>query len=178
MRRKRFIILTISVFVVLILGLFILSEKKALDDVSFSYAVLDRNGEIIRVFLSVDEKYRIRQELSDFPSQFIELILLKEDQYFYAHPGINPAALFKAAWASYVVRERRIGASTITMQLARLKYGLFTRTIPGKIKQIISAFYLEIKYSKQEILEAYLNLAPCGGNIEGFPAAAYYYFHK
>jgi penicillin-binding protein 1C len=71
-----------------------------------------------------------------------------------------------------------MGASTITMQLARLRYGLYTRNLPGKIAQSFTAIFFEVCYSKQEILEAYLNMVPCGGNIEGFSAAAWYYFDK
>jgi penicillin-binding protein 1C len=71
-----------------------------------------------------------------------------------------------------------MGASTITMQLARLRWGLYTRNIPGKIAQSFCALYLEICLSKQEILAAYLNLAPLGGNIEGYGAASWYYFNK
>jgi penicillin-binding protein 1C len=146
--------------------------------VSFSPAYLDRNGNLVNIFLSADDKYRIRTGLGDFPPALIEAVLLQEDRYFYGHGGINPGAMVRAAWETYVKRSRRIGASTITMQLARLRYGLYTRSLPGKAAQTIGALFLEICLSKAEILEAYLNLAPCGGNIEGFPAAAWYYFGK
>ena len=118
------------------------------------------------------------KKLASFPPEFPEAVLLQEDRFFYGHIGINPAALAKAGWETYVKKDRRMGASTITMQLARLKYGLRTRTIPGKLEQIACALYLELCFSKRDILEAYLNLAPCGKNIEGFPAAAWYYFNE
>src|SRR5437660_7096109 len=70
------------------------------------------------------------------------------------------------------------GASTITMQLARLRYHLPTRTFRGKFVQIVRALELERHYSKAEILEAYLNLAPYGRNIEGVGAASQIYFGK
>ncbi|MDC7124013.1 MAG: penicillin-binding protein 1C [Spirochaetales bacterium] len=152
--------------------------KTCLDGVSFSKAVFDRNGNLMRIFLSDDEKYRIKKPLSDFSPDFIQMILIKEDRYFYSHIGFNPSALIKAAWNSYIVRNYRMGASTVSMQLVRIKYGINTSTIPGKIKQINMAVAIELRHSKQEILEAYMNLVPCGYNIEGFPAAAYYYFHK
>jgi penicillin-binding protein 1C len=143
---------------------------------AFSGTWLDRDGQLLRIFLTDDEKYRERMELSQFPLALREAVLLQEDRYFYAHGGINPGALAKAAWETYVKKNRRMGASTITMQLARLKYGLHTSTLPGKINQIVRAVALDLCYSKNDILEAYLNLAPCGGNLEGFPAAARYYF--
>jgi penicillin-binding protein 1C len=149
-----------------------------LKGVPFSPAYLDRNGKLVNVFLSPGDKYRIRTSLGDFPPELIEAVLLQEDRYFYGHLGINPGAMFRAAWETYVKRSRRMGASTITMQLARLRYGLYTKNLPGKAAQTFAALFLEICLSKDEILEAYLNLAPCGGNIEGFPAAAWYYFGK
>jgi penicillin-binding protein 1C len=149
-----------------------------LEGLSFSPAYLDRNGNLINVFLNAGDKYRIRTSLGDFPPELIEAALLQEDRYFYGHFGINPGAMVRAAWETYVKRSRRMGASTITMQLARLRYGLYTRNLPGKAAQILSALFLEICLDKDEILEAYLNLAPCGGNIEGFSAAAWYYFGK
>jgi penicillin-binding protein 1C len=146
--------------------------------VPFSRAYTDREGRLFHIFLGDDEKYRLRTPLADFPPALVEAALLQEDRYFYGHRGINPAAVFRAGWETYIKKSRRMGASTITMQLARLRYGLYTRNIPGKIWQILHAFFLEICLSKQEILEAYLNLAPLGGNIEGFGAASWYYFNK
>ncbi|MDP9108350.1 MAG: penicillin-binding protein 1C, partial [Pseudomonadota bacterium] len=70
------------------------------------------------------------------------------------------------------------GASTISMQLARRLYHLPTRSPAGKARQILAALWLEARYSKREILEAYLNLAPYGGNIEGAASASLIYFHK
>jgi penicillin-binding protein 1C len=107
-----------------------------------------------------------------------EAVLLKEDRYFYYHPGINPVAVLRAITETYIKRDARIGGSTITMQLARLKYGLKTKNILGKLEQMVYALYLEVYYSKDDILEAYINLAPCGGNIEGFAAASIIYFEK
>jgi penicillin-binding protein 1C len=144
----------------------------------FSGAYLANDGTLLRVFLTTDEKYRIRKRLADFPPTLVAAVLLQEDRYFYAHAGINPAALARAGWETYVKKDRRVGASTITMQLARLKYGIRTRTIPGKIAQIACALYLDLCFPKDAILEAYLNLAPCGGNIEGFAAASWYYFDR
>jgi len=149
-----------------------------LSGVSFSLAYFDRSGKLLNIFLTTDDKYRLRSNLADFPPALIEAVLLQEDRYFYGHIGLNPIAMIKAGWETYVKKNRRMGASTITMQFARLRYNLYTRNLPGKIAQIFTAFFFEICYSKQEILEAYLNMAPCGGNIEGFSAAAWYYFDK
>ncbi|GHU04236.1 penicillin-binding protein 1C [Spirochaetia bacterium] len=165
----------------LALGIFLLFNAIFFDvqkGVSFSKTYLDRHGKLLNIFLTDGDKYRLRSNLGDFPPELIEAVLLQEDRYFYGHWGINPGAMFRAGWETYVKKSRRMGASTITMQLARLRFGLYTRNIPGKIAQTFCALFLEICLSKQEILEAYLNLAPCGGNIEGFAAAAWYYFDK
>ena len=93
-------------------------------------------------------------------------------------PAINPVALGRSLFD--LVRFHRIcsGGSTITMQLARLRFHLQTRTVSGKLNQILCALELERHYSKDEILEAYLNLAPYGRNIEGIGAASQIYFGK
>ena len=104
-------------------------------------------------------------------------VLLKEDRWFYWHPGFRPLALTRAAYKTYVDGDRQ-GGSTITMQLARLTFGLNTRSASGKLRQIAAAAWLELRYSKREILEAYLNLVPFGGNIQGVAAASRIYFGK
>lgn len=144
----------------------------------FSTAVLDRNGELLRLGLAPDERYRLPLELEDIEPRLLDAVKIYEDRWFDWHPGFNPAALLRAAWTSYVIRERVVGASTITMQLARLRFDLDTRNIGGKLLQIFRAVQLERHYSKDEILAAYLNLAPYGGNIEGVGAASRIYFNK
>ncbi len=144
----------------------------------FSAAVEDRNGRLLRLALADDERYRFKLPLSDISPAAVEATLLYEDRYFRIHPGFNPAALVRAAWSTYLRRDRVIGGSTITMQLARLRYAIDTRSLSGKLEQIARAMQFERHYSKNEILEAYLNLAPYGGNIEGIGAAALIYFDK
>ncbi|MDR1249610.1 MAG: transglycosylase domain-containing protein, partial [Treponema sp.] len=121
---------------------------RVLEGVSFSPCYVDRNGKLLNIFLTPDDKYRTRTSLGDFPPELIEAALLQEDRYFYGHFGINPGALFRAGWETYVKGSRRMGASTITMQLARLRYGLYTRNLPGKAAQILAALFLEICLSK------------------------------
>ncbi|MCG8453508.1 MAG: penicillin-binding protein 1C [Spirochaetales bacterium] len=149
-----------------------------LEEVEFSTVPLDSQGEPLRFFLTEDEQYRVFRPLPNFPVRFKNILLLQEDQNYYWHPGVDVLALARAAWGTYVIGERRYGASTLTMQLVRLRQGFVTRTIRGKLRQIWGALSLEVHYSKAEILEAYMNLAPCGGNLQGFPAASWKYFGK
>ena len=73
---------------------------------------------------------------------------------------------------------RHVGASTISMQVARMRYGINSKKLSGKIWQMIRALQLEAHYSKSQLLEAYLNLAPYGNNVEGAGAASLIYFNK
>ncbi|CAM2870290.1 penicillin-binding protein 1C [Legionella worsleiensis] len=160
------------------LTLLFLPKPLLLEGISFSKAVYDEKQKLLRLTLSKDEKYRLFTPLSDISPKLIEATLLQEDQYFRWHPGFNPFSLFKAIWQTYGVQSRRIGASTITMQVARMRFGINSRTISGKLLQLLRAIQLEVHYTKNELLEAYLNMAPYGGNIEGVGAASLVYFNK
>lgn len=142
-----------------------------------STAIFDHQGRLLRLTLASDEQYRLWTPLEQVAPQFIDALLLHEDQHFYRHFGVNPAALTRAAFSTYS-GGARVGGSTITMQLARLMYGLNTRTIGGKLKQIARAVQLELCYSKHDLLEAHLNLMPYGGNVQGVGTASLIYFGK
>jgi penicillin-binding protein 1C len=143
-----------------------------------SKQVVDRRGALLRMTLSGDEKYRLFTPLQDIPASAVEAVLMHEDRYFYFHPGVNPWSLAKAGVSTYLRGSRRIGGSTLTMQLARMTSTRGSKTITGKIHQVFRALYLEALYSKDEILEAYLNLLSYGGNIEGIGTASEIYFRK
>lgn len=160
-----------------VLGLALSPTLPLLDGISFSPLVLDRHGQLLRMGLSADEKFRVRVTLPEIVPHAVQALLLYEDRHFYSHFGVNPLALGRAAW-TMARGGRRMGGSTITMQVARLRYGLDTTTVGGKLHQILLALRLEWQYSKQEILEAYFCLAPYGGNVEGIAAAARVYFQQ
>ena len=124
-----------------------------LDGIEFSKSYSDRNGQLLQVFLTSDDKYRIYRPLQDYPQAFLDTLLLQEDRFFYTHHGVNVVSVIKAGWETYIKKSRRIGASTITMQVAKLKYGIYTKSIPGKLKQIRKAIYLEMCFSKEDILD-------------------------
>ena len=155
----------------------LLPKPPLLEEISFSQCVRDRSGKLLRITLTSDQKFRLWTRLSAISPALIDSTLRFEDKYYRHHPGVNPFALLRSAFnlrASGV----HSGASTITMQLARLRYHFCTRTLRGKFVQIVRALELERHYSKAEILEAYLNLAPYGRNIEGAGAASLIYFGK
>ncbi|HEV2047103.1 MAG TPA: penicillin-binding protein 1C [Chthoniobacterales bacterium] len=154
-----------------------LPKPPLLDDISFSQCVHDRNGKLLRVTLTPDQKFRIWTSLPEISPELIDATLRYEDKHFARHPGVNPIALLRSGYG-LLHGGTRTGASTITMQLARLRFHLQTRTPTGKLTQIVRALELERHYSKSDILEAYLNLAPYGRNIEGIGAASQIYFGK
>jgi penicillin-binding protein 1C len=156
----------------------VVPKPHLLDETSFSPCYVDRNGKLLRLSLAADDRYRVYVPLEKIAPQLIEMTLLHEDRYFHEHAGFNPVALLRAMWSDARGQGRRLGASTITMQLVRLHYHLNTRTIAGKLVQIVAAVHLECHCSKHEIMEAYLNLAPYGRNIEGAGAASLIYFGK
>jgi penicillin-binding protein 1C len=145
--------------------------------VPLSTAVWSADHELLRVTLAPDDQYRLWTPLPDMSPVLVDAFLLKEDRWFYWHPGVNPAALFRAGIRTYRGAGRQ-GGSTISMQLARMLYGLKTRTAGGKLRQIVAALWLETRYSKRELLEAYLNVAPFGRNIQGVGAASRILFGK
>ncbi|MBD5400827.1 penicillin-binding protein 1C [bacterium] len=144
----------------------------------FSHAYYDRDGQLMRLTLAADDKYRLYTPLSNIAPDASRAIILYEDKYFYIHPGINPISLIRAASGYFRGVPHPAGASTITMQVARIRYNINTKHPAGKLKQIAAAIYMDAFHSKREIIEAYLNLAPYGGNIEGIGAASLIFFHK
>src|SRR5438045_8731791 len=155
-----------------------LPKPPLLDGIAFSQCVRDRSGKLLRVTLSADQKFRIWTPLEEISPDLIDATLRYEDKYYARHPGVNPIALARGAADLLRFHRATTGGAPITMQLARLRFHLHTRTISGKLEQIMRAFELERHYSKNQILEAYLNLAPYGRNIEGIGAASMIHFDK
>jgi len=143
-----------------------------------SQAVFAQGGELLALRPAADERYRLRLSLSDMAPAVQQATLLYEDRRFYQHIGFDPAAFGRAFWQGVIKGGRRQGASTLSMQLARMHYRLNTQHLVGKIQQIMLALYLERHLSKAEILEGYLNYAPYGANIESIGAASLIYFGK
>jgi len=171
-------LLIAGVLLALLLALLRLWPHAPLSEtVGSSRAVYARGGELLRLTLAADEQYRLWVPLERISPTLIDAVLLYEDRRFYAHPGVNPAALVRSAWR-IASGERRQGGSTLTMQLARRLYDIDSRTAGGKVAQIAAALWIEARHGKREILEAYLNTAPYGGNIEGVQAASLIYFRK
>ncbi len=144
---------------------------------TWSRRVMGREGELLTVTLAHDGRYRLWTPLAELPPDLIRATLAHEDHRFHQHPGVDLRSVARAAWG-LVRGEKRGGGSTITMQLARLRFGLETRKWQGKLEQMLRALQIERHYGKEQILEAYLNLAPYGGNVEGAGTASWIWLGK
>ncbi len=174
---KKYLIVLVGL---LLTGLvfFIQPKPPLLDQLNFSQAIYDSHHQLLRLTLTSDGQYRLFIPLSAISPWIVQATLMKEDQNFYRHHGVDFPAVGNAIWQTYVNHHYRRGASTLTMQVARLRYRLNTHTIWGKLRQILLALELERYYSKKQILEAYFNLAPYGNNIQGVGAASLVYYHE
>jgi penicillin-binding protein 1C len=145
--------------------------------IEYSQLMLAKNDQVLHAFLTSDEKWRMKTELDEIIPKLKKAIVYKEDKYFYSHWGVNPIAVSRALFNNIVQGRKTSGASTITMQVARL-LAPKKRTYANKITEMFRALQLEWQYSKDEILQMYLNLVPYGGNIEGVKAASLLYFGR
>ncbi|MEM6297437.1 MAG: penicillin-binding protein 1C [Bacteroidota bacterium] len=144
---------------------------------SYSPLVYAEDGTLLNGFLSEDDKWRMYTDLEEISPTLRKAIIQKEDRYFYYHFGINPVSVTRAFWNNLSSGRRTSGASTITMQVTRLLEPK-ARTYPNKFLEMFRAFQLEWHYSKDELLQLYLNLVPYGGNIEGVKSASWLYFQR
>ncbi|HBR28294.1 MAG TPA: penicillin-binding protein 1C, partial [Firmicutes bacterium] len=142
-----------------------------------STLVFDREGKVLRAFTSADDMWRIRTDLEQISPLLQKYLVFYEDRWFYYHPGFNPVSLVRALGQN--LRSGRVisGGSTLTMQIARMMEPK-VRTWRNKAIELFRALQLEQRFSKDELLTVYFNIAPYGGNIEGVAAAAWLYFGK
>ncbi len=168
-------------------GALLLAATAVLADLAFppdlsrledsSTLVLAADGTLLRGFTTESGVWRLPADPDAVAPVYMKMLLAWEDRRFRGHPGIDPLAVGRAF--GQLVRHRRIvsGASTITMQTARLLEPK-ERTLGAKLHQMWRALQLERRFTKDEILAHYLTLAPYGGNLEGIRAASLAWFGK
>ena len=147
-------------------------------DLDVSRVVLDRNGALLRAYLTSEGRWRLAATRTDVDPRYLEALLAYEDKRFPSHRGLDPLALGRAAYQLVSQGHIVSGGSTLTMQVARLLEPRRERSLDAKIRQALRAVQLEAALSKDEILALYLTLAPYGGNLEGARAASLAYFGK
>ena len=141
----------------------------------YGKSMLDRNDEILSIFLNKDEQWHIKNSTKISPKLSIATTTF-EDRNFYSHIGVDFGAILRSIYIN-TRYNKRVGGSTITMQTIKLLFQN-KRTYFNKINEIILSLRLESLYNKNEILEMYFNNAPYGGNIIGISAASLLYFQK
>lgn len=144
-----------------------------------SFSVTDRNGQVLRELNTRDGFASSWINLDRVPGTYKNMLILSEDKRFYWHPGIDPLALGRALYQDVAARSLVSGGSTITQQLARMILSdKYERSYTRKVQEIFLALLLELKYSKNQILEAYINRVYLGYQNRGIKAASTFYFGK
>ena len=142
-----------------------------------STVVVDRTGAPLRLFTTGEGLWRLPVSVEEVAPAYLDLLVAVEDRRFYAHAGVDPLAAARALGENLAAGRVVSGASTLTMQVARLLEPR-PRTLASKLLQAVRALQIEARYDKRRILEMYLTLAPFGGNLEGVRAASLAYFGK
>ena len=143
----------------------------------YSQVIYAKDSTMLAAYLTKDDKWRLETRLADITPEMVKAIINKEDKWFYWHFGFNPISIGRAFINNIGGGSRVLGASTITMQIAKLQNPA-NRSYINKLIEIFRAVQLELYYSKEELLEIYLSNIPMGGNIEGVKAASLLYFNK
>lgn len=155
----------------IVLALLPFPELKAFQARSYGLLIEDRNGIVLRVIPPDDGVKREWVSLDQIPSGVKRTFIRAEDRRFYVHPGVDLLSVTASAWRNVRAGEIVSGASTITMQLARI-IKPHPEGMKGKLIEAWDALRLEAKLSKREILELWLNGIPFGSNVEGLGAMA------
>jgi len=137
--------------------------------------VYDAEGKQVGTLFAVNRELVSPEEV---PDHLVAAILATEDARFYQHPGIDLKGIARAFVVNILEGEIAQGGSTVTQQLARQIYGLSGKTLDRKMLEAMLAFRIEQRFSKEEILMAYINWIYLGGQNHGFGAAAEYFFGK
>jgi penicillin-binding protein 1C len=145
--------------------------------------ILDRQGRLLYEVLDPDAGKQINLDLGVLPTACVEATLATEDSRFYAHPGVDPLAILRAAWQNLRARGDIVsGGSTLTQQLARNLFltpeERYRQSVRRKLREAWLAWRLELRYTKNELLALYLNQTYYGNFAFGLEAAAQVFFAK
>ncbi|WP_026675099.1 transglycosylase domain-containing protein [Alkalihalobacterium bogoriense] len=155
----------------------VLDENIQIDTISLSTNsyIVDRNQEVIS---EVYSENRIYLPYDEIPPLVIEAFLATEDRRFFEHKGYDPSAIARAFMVNMQSNSIEQGASTVTQQLVRNLYLGHNQTYDRKISELLYAFKLEETFTKEQIIELYINTIFFQNNIYGFEAASRFYFSK
>jgi penicillin-binding protein 1C len=150
-----------------------LTERGGSESIRF----VDRDGRLLREVRADDATRARAVTLAEVSDDLVHAVLAAEDRRFFEHPGVDGLAVVRAVWSDGAHARIVSGASTLTMQLARLVRP-HRRTLLGKLEEAALALRIEASLSKPRILEQYLNRAPFGAGVRGVDAASRYWFDK
>ena len=167
-------LLAFLIFVIISDILYPISTQKIKDR---SRIVYDSSNNWLYTTTNSTQKWRFKPNVRLIDPLYIKMLINYEDKHFFSHFGVDVPALFRATYQLASRGHIVSGGSTLTMQVARLLEPK-SRTLSSKVIEIIRALQLEYHYTKEQILNIYLMLAPYGGNVEGIEAASWYYFGK
>jgi penicillin-binding protein 1C len=167
-------LLAIEVAVVAVLAVPL--DRASLAATSEPLVLLDVSGEEIATLPATGADRTRWTTLGDLPSIAVSAVVESEDHHFWRHRGVDGLAIARAAWLD--LRGGRYGASTLTMQVARMMLGHNARSVPAKLGESLLALRLERAADKRTILEQWMNRAYFGNKVVGFESAARYYFGK
>lgn len=178
---KIILILIFLIICIFILSLFLpYKNLHNLQKGPWSTRIIDCDNNIIQI-LPLENPQGVRREytpLKDIPQEIIDSFIQNEDQRFFTHKGIDILAIFRALKQNISEGKRISGASTITMQLARIVSPAPKRNLFYKIIESYNALRIETLLTKNEILELYLNTLPFGFLAEGITSASRVFFGK
>lgn len=170
------ILITIFLFVGLpLLSLSLPSPDKIVRQTGFSTQILDRNGVVLYDVYANQNRQPV--EINDIPLYMRQATISIEDKNFYSHGGFDPVGILRG-FSRIFTTGRAEGGSTLTQQLVKNALLTNDRTIIRKIKEFVLSVEIERKYSKDQILQMYLNEVPYGGTAWGIGAASQTYFGK
>lgn len=167
----------IAAIFLLWLAVMFITTPRPLFGNNYATVVIADDGSLLGARLAPDEQWRF-PPIDTTPEKLAMCLIMFEDKNFYRHHGVDAGAVVRAVYQNVSSRHIQSGASTITMQLARLSYGHKRRTFLQKLRETNRAIFLELTMSKQRILSSYASHAPFGGNVVGASAAAWRYFGR
>lgn len=164
-------------FIPFLLLLIALLVRVDLFPVDYSTVVMTEKGEMVGARLAHDGQWRF-PPLDTVPEKLKKATLCFEDRHFYHHLGVNPVSIFRALRQNVSAGHVVSGGSTLSMQVIRMSRGQKRRVLWEKLVEAVGAVWLELHYSKEEILSLYVSNAPYGGNTVGMQTAAWRYYMR
>lgn len=182
-RNRRSLIYAMALLILCITGAIFVFVFSSINELSLSkfldrsYVLYSDKGNVLAYTLSSDTSaLRFKTTKDEVSKLYINMLIANEDKRFYSHFGVDPFSIVRAAFYNFRNQNVGSGSSTLAMQVAKRLTG-HKRTYINKVKEMVQAIYLTLKYKRDGILTLYLTLSPFGGNIEGVKAASLTWFN-